>query len=617
MSIFGTLERSTSSHIFTIRGSRPICSFLFPFCHSPDTSNPPRRTAPSARYITSRAPQPPSMDNFFISALIQAGFCKRHAPRYKNNPFWESRCVSTHHRARRKGRSAHYGEQSSRNIHDSSFQKRRSSPVKEAMREDYMKLVDYYYELPYLRGNELSTVTSELPLLRPLYIEQKEFQDSEQGENADLGSDSEETIHQDEAWQPRSETEKEAIDRFINALQSEATSLDILWKYYTNLPKPGVAYISLHNIEHLLRRFAVVEKYTETAMLRYLTLVEDMKDAEIALTVCQWTSAVNLAGRCFRRFSSLEVEAALRLWKEMEHSAGIKSTSVTFNILFDISVKAGKFVLAEMILKEMESRGLEYNRWTHTALIYYHGLKGDGDRVRRAYQELVQDGQIIDTLVLNCVMSAFIHAGEPSAAEQVYERMKSLYARTSGEKLPALDWKGSRDLGKMLDRAARKFKNKPKERAALQAQQNLCPNARTYRILLSYHTTSSGEMDRVTALLDDMQFLGIPLQGEIFMELFKGFAIHGGVRYSAWTRTRLEGVWISLLRALEAKTDGIRIGKDMAVWSLKGFYRCADGERAMAIWREVKEKNLWQGNQSQEAKVERILWNLVEGEGNE
>ncbi|KAK5182169.1 hypothetical protein LTR16_010282, partial [Cryomyces antarcticus] len=164
-------------------------------------------------------------------------------------------------------------------------------------------------------------------------------------------------------------------------------------------------------------------------MERYLSIVDDMKEAGIPMTVAEWNTAVAFAGRWYERVTAAEVENALHIWKEMEHQAGVQGTNVTFNILFDIATKAGKYVLAEMIMKEMQKRNLKYNRYFRFGLIYYYGLRADGDGVRRAYKDFVEAGEIVDTAVMNCVMVSLIRAGEPTAAEEVFLRMKRLNAQ--------------------------------------------------------------------------------------------------------------------------------------------------------------------------------------------
>ena len=336
-------------------------------------------------------------------------------------------------------------------------------------------------------------------------------------------------------------------------------------------------------------------------MVRYLSILDDMKTAKIPISLYEWSSGIAFAGRCFARVSAADVESALRIWKEMEQEAGVQGSNVTFNILFDVATKAGKFVLAEMILQEMQARKLRINRYARVGLIYYHGLRGDGNGIRKAYRDLIDDGHIVDTVVLNCAIASLIRAGEPSAAEHVYERMKSMHARLTGAKLPSLDWKGSRELGRLLDRAARDFGRDKEKIQQLQNQQSLAPNVRTYIILVGYHTSRTGELQRVAQLLDELQFLGLPLHGSLFRQIFRGFALHGGERYTSWTGARLESVWGSFQRALDQDVSGVFVGKWIVIWVFRAFAKCCGDERSLEIWETLKSR--WNLD---EAEFERI-----------
>ena len=306
-------------------------------------------------------------------------------------------------------------------------------------------------------------------------------------------------------------------------------------------------------------------------MLRYLSLIDDMQRASLPITSAEWSSAIYLAGRSFVRVTDAEIASAFRLWREMEQEAGVLASHVTFNILFDIAVRAGKFVLGETVLKEMHARGLRLNRLGRVSLIYYHGLRGDGDAVRKSYRDFVEAGEIVDTLVLNCVMASLIHAQEPIAAEQIYERMKRLQdrlvkgRREDGEEAlftkyppPGSNRLGtemaSNSLGRVLLRSARLKTVLPEHHAELQNSMPLRPDLITFRNLISHHASTSGDLDRLTVLVNDMnEQFDLPFTSLMFQILFKGFAIHGGSNSedAKWTNKRLELVWQACLAAIK------------------------------------------------------------------
>ncbi|KAL8669214.1 MAG: hypothetical protein Q9168_006185 [Polycauliona sp. 1 TL-2023] len=349
-------------------------------------------------------------------------------------------------------------------------------------------------------------------------------------------------------------------------------------------------------------------------MLRYLRIVDDAKEASIPLIESEWNTAIAYAGRCFVQVdaAALQVESALRLWKEMEQEAGVQSGAVTFNILFDIAAKAGKYVLAEMILKEMNERALHYSRYSYVGFIYFHGLQGNGAGVRKAYKDLVEAGQIVDTVVMNCVITSLIHAGELPAAEQVYERMKQLFHAKTGEPVSHRDWRYTRDLGRILNEASRTLRDQPEKLQRLQSEQCLAPNTRTFSIFIDYHVRFTGELRLITSLLAEMQDFKIPIQGQMYIQIFRGFARHGGVKYTSWTTQRLEAVWTSVLAALHAQDEGVELLKWMVVWVVRAFARCCGREKALQIWEEIRDQWKVVGGE-EKGPVEHILRDILQG----
>ena len=401
-----------------------------------------------------------------------------------------------------------------------------------------------------------------------------------------------------------------ALKSFEKVLNRNDCTHKEAFEAYSNLPSPGVSHLSYKCIRLLFRRLSAMERKDRDSQLRYLSIVDDMKACNFPLKEEEWNSAIAFCGQCFAFIKAAEVESALRTWKEMEQEACVRSGNVTFNILFDMAAKAGKFVLAEMILKEMEARKLSINRYARVGLIYYHGLKGDGDGVRNAYREFVEAGEIVDTVVMNCVIASLIRAGEPSAAEQVYERMKRMLADHTGRRIPSLNWKERRDLGRVLERVARQFKYQPSRLQQVRNEQFLAPDLHTYAIFVEHHATQTGELHRIATLLTEMQHLGIPMHGRIFLKLFKGFAYNGGLRYTTWTKSRLESVWNSLLEILDQETAmEVRIMRWMVIWSVRAFERCAGRERTLEIWEELRKR--WQPENGEVEEVMRMLRDIL------
>jgi len=523
----------------------------------------------------------PQMDNFFINALVKASTCSQHASSaYPQVSF--PKTFFTYHKPRRRYQSE--TSPNAQNFHESSALAGRPYARHNISREDYKHMVDHYRE-PYTTQAALGQFEpSDLALPFPAVEEDQKVTRNPVFENHVLQEEPRlETSTYSHEWQ-------DAVEALVRVLDDENATQEDVFDVYSALPFPGVSHLREEIRRLLLRRLSVVEIKSQRSSMRFLSVIDDMKAADLPITEDAWNSAIAFTGRCFVRVTAVEVEAAIRMWKEMEQEAGVRSGKVTFNVLFDIATKAGKFVLAEMILQEMANRRLPLNRFARTGLIYYYGLKGDGQGVRRAYREFVDAGHIVDTLVMDCVVVSLLKAGELPAAEQVYERMKQMFARKTGAKIPSVGWKETRDLGRVLDRADRVLKSDPHQRQQLQDEQLLAPGLRTYSVLIEHHVCVTGELRRITRLLDEMQSLGVPIHGKIFLRLFKGFAYHGGIRYTSWTKVRLESVWSAFGSTLECQVENVQLQKWMVVWITRAFAKCCGQGRTLEVWAEMKTR---------------------------
>lgn len=536
------------------------------------------------------------MENFFIDALLTACTCQQHTfapsirPPVNRPPF-------IYHKARRRNAQSFF--KSTRSMHTLPKKPQPLAPSRAFTRDDYLRMLDYYQEPAPVQDikNDLNMPT--LALTHP---------------PADVGRVRDEDVTT-QAPDMNPSSQKVAIERLVSTLNVEDCSHETIVEAYSALPFPGVTYLSPWTRRLLLRRLSTTERKNTAGLVRYLAVVDDMKAANLQMTEAEWNSILAFTGRCFSPVRTADVESALQVWKDMEQSSQVQSGEVTFNILFDIAAKAGKFVLAEMILKEMRARNLPMNRLARTGIIFYHGLQGDGEAVRLAYKDFVEAGEIVDTVVMNCVIASLIRAGEPQAAEFVYERMKRMHLATPGGLPPShYHWRHSRDLGRILDKAARNLRAGSEQHRKLQNEQLLCPDLRTYAIFIEYHVSQTGELLRIVALLEDMQALGVPVHGRIFVKLLKGFATHGGVRYTSWTGSRLEKVWASLLAVLdcphdEGASDDVHVGKWMVVWAVRAFDQCSGRRRAIDIWAELRSK--WKPGPDEEMAVLTLLGNIL------
>lgn len=524
------------------------------------------------------------MESFFIQALVRAGSCRKHARPITDSPARQ---------LKEEGRIAE--ETAPRSLlHDGA---RSSGPFNKFGRfakSELQAMVDYY-------GIDLDKEIEEEP--------------------ADEGGLLVWNIGDMHEPYPLPDfAHGKYVKELERLLQDDESSHDDVYETYKKLQAPGVVYLHVDTIRNLLRHMSIVERPTPTALQRYLSILDDMKTAHIHIIESEWTSAVHLAGRATGRVTAEDLHTALQLWRDMEHRARVQGGYVTLNVLFTVAVKAGRTSLAEKFLKELNARNLELHRHFRVSMIYYYGVIQNGNLVRKTYQELVAAGDIVDTVVLNSVIAALIRAGEPVAAEHVFERMKRLHAQ---KRLPApghrffnRHWRDKRALGLHLTYEGRRLQklDEKEQLAQLQEYAPIAPDSRTYSLIMRYQARQVGDADRVFELLEEMRYNKVPLDGTIFIVIFHGFSTHGGTRYTSWTAYRLEKIWTKYLISLRDGLERTWLSKMAVISALKAFKQCTDATRTLQAWEELRK--LWHPSERELESVLHFLRWLMPSEQN-
>ncbi|VUC31265.1 unnamed protein product [Clonostachys rosea] len=444
----------------------------------------------------------------------------------------------------------------------------------------HMSLQDRQKLRSYVDGEPESTVNEHLDFYRDTYRSGYAIPDapSIKISNAKLDVD---YPSQDQIYTPSDEL-KTLNSRLCGAIgfrirHPHRISLSTIFDHYMKLPEPRMLNFSARWRDKLLLVMARPPKRDVGDMLRYFGLMSDVTKAGLTIRPSQWNFALSLATKHAGNGVD-QVDSAMRLWKRMERELGENTNEVTFNILFDAASKVGNFTLAELIFGEMEKRGIQFNRFHHVSLIYYFGLRLDSDGIRAAYKEMVESGEVIDTVALNCVISGFLRCGEVQAAEQTYRRMVD--NSPAIKKLPEKDYRVEKVLTQAFLMFAKLGKDHPELVKSSQTNMWLSPDIRTYRLMVEHFAISVGDLQKVARYLDEMEHLQIPVHPTIFLALFKGFYVHGGSgRDTAWTVQRLNGVLSALYNARDCRVRGFRIDSWLVIWALRAVRKCSTDDR--------------------------------------
>jgi pentatricopeptide repeat protein len=386
----------------------------------------------------------------------------------------------------------------------------------------------------------------------------------------------------------RDQTDIDSVAELVRALWGDSSpSTQYLFRLYRDLPAPGVAVLSQRTRGALLRLFAHPRDRRWVDARRYLALVDDMVAARLPVSRSLWSSAIHLAGRSNSKVSKRDLIRAVGLWQKMEHVAGVKADEVVFNILFDIAIKAGAFKVADRLEEEMAERGLGFSRCGKVSKIYYFGLMRDAEGIRIAFDDFIKSGEIVDTVVMNCLIASFLRAGETQTAEQLYSRMLEQQQSKNKHVLPSDDKSSfhidganlsydmpqyrqrARKLGRVLKKSSALREKFPEYHRALQDSLSMTPDTRTFHIFLRHYAHSSGQLDSFMAVMRDMErTFVVPPRAIIYMFLFEGFALHGR-RKKQWSAENLRLTWHAYIRALRdssARLRGLYLNNRKMTW---------------------------------------------------
>ncbi|KAJ5579162.1 hypothetical protein N7450_008029 [Penicillium hetheringtonii] len=562
----------------------------------------------SIRRFSSRRIRPSiaSVADLFVGSLVLAGYCHEHSPRCRSLPAMPSRQPGHQLRAYSRDGFTDSDHHSSPKPWPDSGQWPRPHPTQHRSQLDTVTAqtgtgqkidLDFRRRLKKTDGNDAETVAERKSLITTWhqYFDPKTHNHTSHRDNQlsvlpdEPQNELEEALSYDEKrylstaslyrkilgdeydWKealklvlphphPRRnritghlyETDSPSVAELIRAVHSKPPlSSQYLFTLYRRIPTPGVEKLPSTTRGALLRQMANPPNRRPVDIRRYLALFDDMLASNIPMSRSLWTTAISFASRHSGqgRTRKRNVVRAIGIWQQMEHYAQIESDEVIFNILYDAAIKAGQFSIAERLEAEMIKRELT--------------KRGDVEGITKTFDNFTQSGNIVDTVILNGLLSAFLKAGDFETAEGIYERM--LLARNTTENAaPKTDVTGdslttrfeiyrstTKRLGRLLKLSDALKEPLPGPYRAFQDSMPLTPDTRTFHILLRHYAIKTGRFDKALHIIRDMEnFFEVPPRHMIYSTLFEGFSIHGNTKKETWTPKRLWALWHSYVWAL-------------------------------------------------------------------
>ncbi|KAF3907329.1 hypothetical protein ABW20_dc0101297 [Dactylellina cionopaga] len=240
----------------------------------------------------------------------------------------------------------------------------------------------------------------------------------------------------------------------------------------------------------------------------------------------------------------------------------------------------------------MKRREVPMDRFSYVNLIMYHGKQGNGNGIRRTYQEFVEAGEVVDIVVLNAVMTALIHAGEPQAAEDILTHLIRLPRKANMR-------------GLEVKRRTSRLHKDMKELKWILCQQGFdsninflqsppAPDLVSFAIFIDYHASETADFGKILSFLHGLSEWNLSSETAILQSLFKGFTLHGKIKYTPWTLQRLNAVFEAFMNG------GYLINHDAALWCLRAYIVLAERAKGEEIWGLLKGRWTEQGGDDSE-----------------
>lgn len=362
------------------------------------------------------------------------------------------------------------------------------------------------------------------------------------------------------------------IINFLTALHDKSKSNQYVFTCYKKLPEVGVAYLSKMERKILLRRFAKPLDRRRSHARYYIQLVHDMIDAEHSMNRWHWTNAIYFTAHKVPVLEKRDLQDALYLWRRME-SADLKADGAIFEILYMIAIKSSQFTVADNLLQEMKDRGLYLSRHGMVSKIYASGKRQDTNAIQENFDEFVKSGGIVDSTVLNALLSALLQVGSLDVAQQLYSKMMAAAVnRSKGMPHHVFSpstltefggWRyNARKLGDVFKRYTRMRDDYEENPGQVQDLVPMAPDTRTFYIIFNHYCLVSGDLKQVCQILRDMErVFTVPPQSFVYNSLFLGFSRHEPSK--GWTKELLLEVWVVFRRLLfESETRLARLESD-------------------------------------------------------
>jgi hypothetical protein len=303
-------------------------------------------------------------------------------------------------------------------------------------------------------------------------------------------------------------------------VENPYTPYKTVYAKYTELTYPHSLHLPYGLLEKVLAHLSVRDSEQRDPLFasEYMAILHEMMVHGVLVKRWMWDTAMHYLANDVPWIREPEIDSMINLWTRMEKLSGQRANHVTLTTMFITATKAGKYALADRLWRELGARKLRIDRVARVAQIYAYGIRKDGYKIRQCYIDLIDAGEIVDIVVINCTISALIKANEGAAAEEVFERTKAIDLDRYNSLIFPETWRGARALRGVMNTGPTLSEADRREAAAVSP---ISPNAQTYQILVRYRCHTHEDIGPAMDLLDEMVVAKIQPGVGIFSLLFK------------------------------------------------------------------------------------------------
>lgn len=376
-----------------------------------------------------------------------------------------------------------------------------------------------------------------------------------------------------------------SLKRSVTDEYGEKKFLDNVFECYMALPQPRPRYIKPLDLEKLLSVYKAGPKHRIETMVQYRRILDDLMLADMPISHREEfakLSYIVMSGR-YSRIEERTLSNGLEELRTLDERGVISKDPTPFNILMTAAIGSGESQILYKIIAEMKVRQVCPDRFTFINLITFYGKRRDKKTAMKVYSKFVESEEITDSTVLSALVACLVRCGDIAGAKSVLNFVETR-ADANNWRNESLSSKArsilTRNL-KMIALNRRRMRDRKEKLPVPEDSIFVTPTIAIYQSFLSYYT-ANGDFHALCDIMDRMHHFGLPLQ-RAYLLMFKGFYMHGNMRYSEWTLDCLEAF---LQTIFSSSPDAKLLSRTVSVWALRAYMVATEDISKLQMLRE-------------------------------